>query len=278
MTALAGHAGPPGLVAVGVVVPARDEQDRIARCLASLRRALAHVPDGVATAVAVVLDRCTDATPERVARRCSADWPRRRRRSPCDDDVPRGVVHGDRADGAGRRPGGSGRRRPARPRASALSWTGSPVTPRPGPGCSAPTPTPRSRPTGSLAHLRQAADGVHAVAGLADLVGDDHLADGRRWRATARSSSTGCTAPPTATSTARTSASAPTRTSPSAASRPTARARTTGCGSGSPPPATRSRSPSASGCGRAPGCAAVPTAGSPGSCARCTATVTTPTR
>ena len=73
MTALAFRPDPP-VTAVGVVVPARNEQDRIARCLTSLRRALAEVPDGVTTAVAVVLDRCTDATPERVAS-VVADWP-----------------------------------------------------------------------------------------------------------------------------------------------------------------------------------------------------------
>ena len=56
MTALAVTPDLP-VTAVGVVVPARNEQDRITRCLASLRRALAHAPDGVATAVAVVLDR-----------------------------------------------------------------------------------------------------------------------------------------------------------------------------------------------------------------------------
>ena len=61
MTAPAQPLDPP-VFGVGVVVPARDEQDRIGRCLASLRRALSQVPDGVSTAVAVVLDRCTDAT------------------------------------------------------------------------------------------------------------------------------------------------------------------------------------------------------------------------
>ena len=73
MTALAFTPAPP-VTAVGVVVPARDEQERIGRCLRSLRRALDHVPDGVDTAVAVVLDRCTDATPQRVAAALS-DWP-----------------------------------------------------------------------------------------------------------------------------------------------------------------------------------------------------------
>ena len=73
MTALAFRSDPP-VTAVGVVVPARNEQDRIVRCLTSLRRALAEAPDGVTTAVAVVLDRCTDATAEQVAS-VVADWP-----------------------------------------------------------------------------------------------------------------------------------------------------------------------------------------------------------
>ena len=72
MTALAFRPDPP-VTAVGVVVPARNEQDRIVRCLTSLRRALAEAPDGVTTAVAVVLDRCTDATAEQVAS-VVADW------------------------------------------------------------------------------------------------------------------------------------------------------------------------------------------------------------
>lgn len=48
--------------AVGVVIPARDEQDLIGGCLASVDTALAALPAGVATAVWVVVDRSTDAT------------------------------------------------------------------------------------------------------------------------------------------------------------------------------------------------------------------------
>jgi hypothetical protein len=57
----------PRITAVGVIVPARNEQDRIEACLRSIRRALAALPAGTATAVAVVLDRCVDRTPELVA-------------------------------------------------------------------------------------------------------------------------------------------------------------------------------------------------------------------
>jgi hypothetical protein len=60
--------------AVAVVVPARDEQERVVECLRSVRRSLAALPPATATAVAVVLDRCTDATPELVAAELSG-WP-----------------------------------------------------------------------------------------------------------------------------------------------------------------------------------------------------------
>jgi hypothetical protein len=48
------------IAAVGVVVPTRNERDRILACLRSLRRALQRLPTGTAAAVTVVLDRCTD--------------------------------------------------------------------------------------------------------------------------------------------------------------------------------------------------------------------------
>lgn len=62
--------------AVGVVVPARDEEEAVGACLRSVRRAVdaAVHRDRVDAAVAVVLDRCTDRTPERVAA-LLADWP-----------------------------------------------------------------------------------------------------------------------------------------------------------------------------------------------------------
>jgi len=62
------------IAAVGVVVPARDEQDHIVACLRSLRRSLRKLPAGTVVAVTVVLDRCTDATPERVDE-VIVDWP-----------------------------------------------------------------------------------------------------------------------------------------------------------------------------------------------------------
>ena len=74
MTALAELRPEQCVRAVGVVVPARNEQERIGPCLTSVRRALDALPDDIAVAVAVVLDRCTDATPERVAALLD-DWP-----------------------------------------------------------------------------------------------------------------------------------------------------------------------------------------------------------
>lgn len=53
------------IAAVGVVVPAHNEEDHIGRCLESILTALASV--SVQTAVCVVLDRCTDRTAERAA-------------------------------------------------------------------------------------------------------------------------------------------------------------------------------------------------------------------
>jgi hypothetical protein len=51
------------IAAVGVVIPARDEQERIGACLRSVRAAIDNLPHGITTAVSVVLDRCTDNTP-----------------------------------------------------------------------------------------------------------------------------------------------------------------------------------------------------------------------
>lgn len=65
----------PGLVALGVVVPAHDEQQLIGACLTSVLRAVAEARTAVPALevhVVVALDRCTDATGE-VVRRLGVD-------------------------------------------------------------------------------------------------------------------------------------------------------------------------------------------------------------
>jgi hypothetical protein len=54
--------GTARIEAVGIVVPARDEQDRIAHCLRALAAAANRLPPTVAVAVCLVADRCRDAT------------------------------------------------------------------------------------------------------------------------------------------------------------------------------------------------------------------------
>lgn len=60
--------------AVAVTVPARDEQDHIESCLRSIRRALDQLSPRITTAVTIVLDRCSDRTPERVGKLLDG-WP-----------------------------------------------------------------------------------------------------------------------------------------------------------------------------------------------------------
>lgn len=69
---------PPGephpVQAVGVVIPAQDEEDRIVACLHSVHHALDQLPADITVAITVVLDRCRDRTPSIVAAAC-ARWP-----------------------------------------------------------------------------------------------------------------------------------------------------------------------------------------------------------
>jgi hypothetical protein len=171
VTALAFTPDPP-VTAVGVVVPARDEQERIGRCLRSLRHALAHVPDGVDTAVAVVLDRCTDATPQRVAAALS-DWPEATMLTVQDDESGPCPTIG-RAGSVGRpRGAGVGALRDLGLRALLDRLSGHPAAGTWLLSTDADTTVPADW---ARAHLRHAADGVHGVAGLADLTTTDHLA------------------------------------------------------------------------------------------------------
>lgn len=183
MTAFACSPDPP-VSAVGVVVPARDEQDRIGRCLTSLRRALAEVPDGVTTAVAVVLDRCTDDTPQRVAS-LVADWPEAAVLIVPPAGRPAGAREVATIAAAGpvvtAAPGGRGvgALRDLGLRVLLDRLAGHPAAGTWLLSTDADTTVP---PDWVRAHLRYAAEGVHAVAGLADLTTTDHLATGALWR------------------------------------------------------------------------------------------------
>lgn len=162
------------ITAVGVVVPARNEQDCIGESLRSVRRALQRLPTEVEVAVAVVLDRCRDETSERVAAEID-DWPQ----------AEAVLVVGDGAvarelEGAGRADVGFlrslGLRRalarlePHPPNRTWLLSTDADTT--------VPADWVRE-------HLRLAAAGAHGVAGLAELDGEAHLSSDarRRYRA-----------------------------------------------------------------------------------------------
>lgn len=54
--------------AIGIIVPAHDEEAMIGRCLASLERARAFLPARIATHVVVVLDACVDGSQRQAAR------------------------------------------------------------------------------------------------------------------------------------------------------------------------------------------------------------------
>ncbi len=62
------------ITAVGVIVPARDEEELITQCLHALRRSLQRLPDRIERAVCVVADRCSDETAAR-ARTAFGGWP-----------------------------------------------------------------------------------------------------------------------------------------------------------------------------------------------------------
>jgi glycosyltransferase involved in cell wall biosynthesis len=146
--------------AVGVVVPARDEEERIGRCLHSVRRALASLPRGVATALAVVLDRCSDDTPERVTA-LVANWP---------EALVVPVTAGSSVRATGR---GVGALRDLGLRHVLARLAAHPPAGTWLLSTDADTSVPADW---ALAHLRCAAAGAHAVAGLADLATSERLA------------------------------------------------------------------------------------------------------
>lgn len=158
--------------AVGVVVPAHDEETRIRACVESIRRALHALPAGVDTAVTVVLDRCRDRTPQ-VVESIARHWPGLR------------VLHATNV-------GSHGRRRIHADRAGVLHLVpGSGVGALRDLGVRHTLDTLRAHPpsvwllntdadtvvpsTWALDHLRFAAQGIVAVAGMADLDTVDHL-------------------------------------------------------------------------------------------------------
>lgn len=160
--------------AVGVVVPARNEQDRIGACLRSVRQALHWLPGGVAVAVAVVLDRCSDETSARVAAVIDG-WPQ-----------AEALLVG--WDGqASPRPGGAASGDVGMLRSVGLARALSRLRPHPTDrtwllSTDADTTVPEDW---VREHLRLAATGAHGVAGLAELDGAAHLSPEarRRYRA-----------------------------------------------------------------------------------------------
>jgi hypothetical protein len=148
--------------AVGVVVPAHNEEARIDACLHSLRAALAQLPRHLRVAVTVVLDRCEDQTPRRVAARLRG-WPGTRAVS-----VPYRVS--GRGVGFLRDLGVRDLLRGLRPARPERIWLLS---------TDADTTVPVSW---ALEQLRYACAGAHGVAGLAELEGEPRLSTYARAR------------------------------------------------------------------------------------------------
>ncbi|WP_300014211.1 glycosyltransferase family A protein [Pseudonocardia sp.] len=147
--------------AVGVVVPARDEQEHIGRCVGSVLRALEGVD--VDAALCVVLDRCTDRTASRAA-----------------------AAHGGRPTALGLVPH-EGAGSVGALRNLGVAWlTRRLATHPPEALWLLSTDADTTVDPGWVRdHLRHAADGAHAVAGLADLDDAHHLSPTAR-RAYAR--------------------------------------------------------------------------------------------
>lgn len=151
---------------IAVVVPARDEAALIARCVQSVRTAVAVLPTPAVAHIVVVADACVDATAE-VARRALADA----------DAV---VVRCDAANvGMARRAGVEHALRALAPHPPARTWIAM---------TDADTAVP---PHWLTRHLAAAAAGWHAVVG-ATAVDDWHGRDPRtaarlaQYRARAR--------------------------------------------------------------------------------------------
>jgi len=155
----------PPIRAVGIVVPARDEEAHIQHCLRGLASAIRQLPSEVACVVCLVLDRCTDRTPERAF----AELGRRRARG-VGANLTVEVLRNDRPTTVGalrhagllrvlRRlePQAPGHRAGRGPVLRAATWLLS---------TDADTVV---GPSWALDHLHHADGGADAVAGLADL-------------------------------------------------------------------------------------------------------------
>ena len=125
------------IAAVGVIVPARDEQERIGACLRSVRAAIDNLPDGITTAVTVVLDRCSDDTPALVDE-LVRNWPAAVAVSIATSGIRQAV------DATGTEPGAGSRR--------AIATAGGIVVPGSRPGPAAPRSGCRCR-TGGVQHV-----------------------------------------------------------------------------------------------------------------------------
>lgn len=160
MSSAAGSAPAAGaaITAVGVVVPARDEAERIEACLSGVLAALAALPDTTARAVCVVLDRCTDDTATRAARAVAA-FGHRASRVPRGDATVVDLLRNDAPTTIGTLRDRGLRRVLARLRPAPLARTWLLST-------DADTTV---GPTWVLDHLRHADAGADVVAGLADL-------------------------------------------------------------------------------------------------------------
>jgi hypothetical protein len=162
---------PVPITAVGVIVPARDEQENIEACLRSIRLALAVLPADVAVAVTVVLDRCVDRTPERAAAMIDG-WPQA--------SVVRVAALAGRRLGSATGPGpahivsgsGVGAVRDAGVRRTLHVLDRRPRVETWMLNTDADTTVPR---TWVLDHLRYAEKGYRGVAGMADLDGPQEL-------------------------------------------------------------------------------------------------------
>lgn len=159
-----------------MVVPARDEQDGIGPCLRSIQQSLDRLPARVATAVTVVLDRCSDQTPARVAALLDR-WPnasvlrvaavRGRRAASAQGPEPTHILDGS----------GVGAVRDVGIRHALDRLAGHPPAATWLLNTDADTTVP---PDWALAHLALADAGATAVAGLADLDDTAHLSPAAR--------------------------------------------------------------------------------------------------